>query len=397
MFATLRFVAVLCVSSAVGSSAALAEKIYGPGVTDTEIRLGQTMPYSGPASAYGVIGKAHLAYFEMINAQGGINGRKIRLISVDDGYSPPKTVEQTRRLVEEENVFAMFGSLGTAANTAVQKYLNAKRVPQVLISAAGMKWNDPKNYPWTLSFAPNQMAENRPMVAYLLKARPQAKIAVLYQNDDFGKDYLRTLKGLLPSDGPMIIAEQSYEATDPTVDSQIVALKSSGADTLFYYTSPKFGALALRKTYDIGWKPLQFINGPSSSIGAVLKPAGPEKAVGLLTAGFLKDGSDPRWQDDPGTREWRAWMRQYLPEVDPSDTIGVYGYTSAQAMVQVLRQCGDNLTRENLMKQAASLTEPQLPMLLPGVKVITTATDYEATRYMQLHRFDGARWVPLGE
>ncbi len=400
MQASNRRSALLAVLAALllASTTASADKKYGPGASDTEIVLGQTMPYSGPGSAFGTIGKANLAYFEMLNAQGGVNGRKVRLVSLDDSYSPPKTLEQTRRLVEVDNVLAMFGSLGTATNTAVHKYLNAKHVPQLLIAAAALKWNDPKNFPWTMGLPANQYAENRPMVAYLLKHRPQAKIAVLYQNDDFGKDYVRTLKELLAErGGPAIVAEQSYEATDPTVDSQLVALKASGADALFYFTSPKFGAMALRKTYELGWKPLQFINNPSSSVGAVLKPAGTEKAVGLLTPGWVKDPTDPRWQNDPGTREWGAWQQRYLKEVDPSDYFAVYGYTAAQVMAHILRQCGDDLTRENVMRQAANLGNVPATMLLPGVQIRTTPTDYETIRQTRLQQFDGTRWILLPE
>jgi branched-chain amino acid transport system substrate-binding protein len=385
-------VAVIC------GHALSAEKKYGPGVTDTEIKLGQTMPYSGPASAYSAIGKAELAYFEMINQRGGVNGRKIRLISLDDGYSPPKTVEQVRKLVEEEEVLAIFSPLGTPPNTAIHKYLNAKKVPQVLLHSSAIKWNDPANFPWTMAWAPNSHTETQIYGKYLLDKRPNAKVAALYQNDDYGKDLLKGLREALGARADqMIVATASYEVTDPTIDSQIVSLQASGADTYFNFATPKFAAQAIRKVYDIGWRPLQFVAFPASSVGAVLTPAGPEKAVGIITGGFVKDPADPRWKSDQAFQEWLAWMKRYYPDGDVTDQLNVWGYLTAQVMVQILIQCGDDLTRENLMRQATSLKNLELPMHLPGIRLNTSPTDYRLIRQMQLMRFDGKKWVLFGE
>jgi branched-chain amino acid transport system substrate-binding protein len=385
-------VAVIC------GHALSAEKKYGPGVTDTEIKLGQTMPYSGPASAYSAIGKAELAYFEMINQRGGVNGRKMRLISLDDGYSPPKTVEQVRKLVEEEEVLAIFSPLGTPPNTAIHKYLNAKKVPQVLLHSSAIKWNDPANFPWTMAWAPNSHTETQIYGKYLLDKRPNAKVAALYQNDDYGKDLLKGLREALGARADqMIVATASYEVTDPTIDSQIVSLQASGADTYFNFATPKFAAQAIRKVYDIGWRPLQFVAFPASSVGAVLTPAGPEKAVGIITGGFVKDPADPRWKSDQAFQEWLAWMKRYYPDGDVTDQLNVWGYLTAQVMVQILIQCGDDLTRENLMRQATSLKNLELPMHLPGIRLNTSPTDYRLIRQMQLMRFDGKKWVLFGE
>ncbi|HEX4987105.1 MAG TPA: ABC transporter substrate-binding protein [Burkholderiales bacterium] len=374
-----------------------AAKSYGPGVSDTEIRIGQTMPYSGPLSAFGTIGRAQAAYFEMLNARGGINGRRIRLVSLDDGYSPPKTVEQTRRLVESEEVLLLFSSFGTPPNTAAMKYLNAKRVPQLFIAATGMKWGDPRNFPWTMAFLPSQKSGTAGYARYLLKERPQAKIGVLYQNDDFGKDYLQALKDHLGARAArMIVAEASYESTDPTVDSQVVTLKDAGADTFFSFTSPKFTAQAIRKAWDIGWKPLYFIPYSASSVAAVMVPAGLQKSVGIISSAYVKDPSDPQWKADPATRQWAAWMKQYFPDGDTADIFNVYAYTNAQLLVQVLKACGDDLTRENVMRQAASLKNVELPMLLPGIRLNTGATDFDPVKQLQLMRFDGTQWVRFG-
>ena len=375
-----------------------AEKKYGLGVTDTVIKLGQTMPYSGPASAYGPIGKAELAYFEMINQRGGVNGRKIRLITLDDGYNPARTVEQVRKLVEEDEVMAIFSPLGTAPNTAIHKYLNAKKVPQLLLHSSANKWNDPAGFPWSMSWPPNSHTETQIFGKFLLEQRPNAKVAALYQNDDYGKDLLKGLREALGAKADqMIIATASYEVTDPTVDSQIVSLQASGADTFFNFSTPKFAAQAIRKVYDIGWRPLEFVPYPASSVGAVLTPAGPEKAVGIITGGFVKDPADPRWKSDPAFQEWLAWMKKYHPDGDVTDQLNVWGYLTGQLMVHLLTQCGDDLTRENLLRHATSVKNLELPMHLPGIKLNASPTDYRLIRQMQLMRFDGKKWVLFGE
>ena len=375
-----------------------AGEMYGPGVTDSEIKIGQTMPYSGPLSAFGTIGKAQAAYFDMVNAQGGVNGRRIKLISLDDGYSPPKTIEQTRKLVESDEVLLLFSSFGTPPNTAAMKYLNAKKVPQLFIAATGMKWGDSHNFPWTMAFLPSQKTGTAGYVRYLLKNRPDAKIGVLYQNDDFGKDYVKALRDHLGDQaGSMIVAETSYESTDPSVDSQIATLKGSGADTFFSFTSPKFSAQAIRKAYDIGWKPLYFIPYSATSVSAVLHPAGLEKSVGVISSAYVKDPTDPQWKSDAATKEWVTWMKKYYPDGDVAEIYNVYAYTNAQLLIQVLKQCGDELTRENVMKQAANLRNFELPMLLPGVRINTSATDYDPIKQLQLMRFDGKQWVRFGE
>jgi len=380
------------------TSPAFADKRYGPGVTDTEITIGQTMPYSGPASSYGTVGKAETAYFAKVNAEGGINGRKITLLSVDDGYSPPRAVEQVRRLVEQEQVLLLFSSLGTPTNAAVQKYLNAKKVPQLFCATGGSEFGDPQHFPWTMGWRPNYRSEARVYAKYILKARPNARIGVLYQNDDLGKDYVRGLHEGLGDKGPsMIVSEVSYEVTDPTVDSQIVTLQASGADTFLNFSTPKAAAQAIRKVYDLGWRPLHLVTNVGSSVATVLKTAGLEKSVGLLTAAFLKDPTDKQWQDDPGYRDWLAWMKKYYPEGDVTDFYNVYGYGLAQTLVHVLKQSGDDLTRENVMRQAGSLKNLALPMLLPGVKVNTSATDYYPIKQMWMQRFDGKQWVLFGE
>ena len=362
--------------SAVGVPA-VAQKQYGPGVTDTEIKLGQTMPYSGPASAYGTIGKAHQAFFKMINEKGGINGRKVNLISLDDGYSPPKTVEMVRRLVEQEQVFALFNTLGTPCNSAIHKYVNAKKVPHLLLSTGATKWGDPKHFPWTMGFNLSYQSEGAIYAKYIIQNKPDAKIGILYQNDDYGKDLLKGVEdGLGKAHAKMVVAKASYEVTDPTVDSQILTLQGSGADTFINITTPKFGAQAVRKAFDSGWKPLHIINNVSASVGSVLKPAGLDKATGLLTLAYYKDPTDPQWKDDPGMAEWRAFMDKYYPEGDQKDAGNLYAYISAQTMVQILEQCGDNLTRENLMKQAANLKDFKLALLLPGMAINTSATDF---------------------
>jgi len=397
-FAIARLVFVLAIAFAVGTDVALAEKRYGPGVTDTEIRIGQTMPYSGPASSYGTAGKAEAAYFAKINAEGGVNGRKITLISLDDGYSPPRTVEQVRRLVEQEEVLLIFSMLGTPTSAAVQKYLNAKKVPQLFCASGASEFGDPQHFPWTMGWRPNYRSEARVYAKYILKVRPDAKIGVLYQNDDLGRDYLKGLhEGLGEKAASMIVSEVSYEVTDPTVDSQIVTLQGSGANTLLNFSTPKAAAQAIRKAYDLGWKPLHLLSNVGSSVASVLKPAGLEKSVGLLTAAFLKDPTDKQWLNDPAYRDWMAWMKQYYPEGDTTDLYNVYGYGLAQTLVHVLKQSGDDLTRDNVMRQASSLKNLALPMALPGVKLNTSPTDYYPIEQMWMQKFDGKQWVLVGD
>lgn len=379
------------------ASPALAQKKYGPGVTDTEIKLGQTMPYSGPASAYGAIGKAELAYFKMINEQGGIHGRKVNLLSLDDGYSPPRTVEQTRKLVEEEKVLALFQSLGTPTNTAIHKYANAKKVPHLFLSTGATKWGDPKGFPWTLGFQPSYQVEARIYAKHILKEKPAGKIGVLYQNDDYGKDYLKGFKDGLGAKANLIVAEVSYEVTDPTVDSQIVTLKGSGADVLFTIATPKFAAQAIRKVADLGWKPQHYLNNVASSVGAVLTPAGLDKSVGLITALYMKDPTDPQWSKDAGMQRWRDFMAKYMAGADANDFNYVYGYGAAQLMTLVLGNCGDDLSRENLMKQATSLKDITTDVLLPGIRYNTGPDDFFLVEQLQLARFDGKRWVLFGD
>ena len=376
-----------------------AEKIYAPGVTDTEIKIGQTMPYSGPASALGTAGRAHAAYLNMVNDRGGINGRKVTLVRLDDAYSPPKTFEQTRKLVEDEGVALIFGSLGTAPNMAIHKYLNARKVPHLFISSLSSRWDDPAHFPWTMmAQRPSFDSEARSYARYILRTRPNAKIGVLYQNDEQGKDYLRGLhEELGRRAAASIVSEQSYELSDSTVDSQIVALKASGADVLLSFSTPKFGAQAIRKVFDIDWKPLHIVAFTASGIKAVLLPAGAEKSIGLVSSSVTKDPTDPQWKEDPALRDYLAWIKKYYPEGDPDDWGNVVGYTNAQTLVHVLTQCGDNLSRENIMRQAANIANLELPMLLPGIRVNTSPTDYQAVKQVQLVRFDGKRWVRFGE
>ncbi len=376
----------------------LAHAADAPGVTKTEIKIGQTMPYSGPASAYAAIGKAEQAYFKMVNEHGGVNGRQINIESADDGYSPPKTVEETRRLVEREDVAFMFNSLGTATQSAVQKYMNGKKTPQLFVSSGADKWGDYAQFPWTMGWQPSYRTEAQIYAKYILANKPGAKVAVLWQNDDFGKDYLAGLRDVFGSKyDSLVIRAESYETTDPTMDQQIVTLQGSGADTLEIAATPKFAAQAIRKVFDLGWKPLEFVTNVSASIGAVLTPAGPEKAVGLITAAYVKDGTDPRFADDPGMKEWRAFMAQYMPGADLSDANYPYAYAVSQTLVQVLKQCGDDLSRENIMKQAASLKDLEPATLLPGIKISTSATNYHPIRQMQLTKFNGKNWDLFGE
>jgi ABC-type branched-subunit amino acid transport system substrate-binding protein len=386
----------LCVL--LGAAPALAQKKYGPGASDTEIKIGSTNPYSGPASAYGTIGRAESAYFKMINEQGGVNGRKITFISLDDGYSPPRTVEQVRKLVEEEQVLFLAGTLGTPTNTAIHKYINAKKVPHIFVNTGATKWGDPKNFPWTMGFNLSYQAEGRIYARYLLDTKPDAKVAILFQNDDYGKDYVKGLKdGLGDKAAKMIVAEVSYEVTDPTIDSQVVTLKASGADTFYNVTTPKFAAQAIRKAHDIGWKPLHILNNVSFSVGSVLTPAGLDKSVGLITALYTKDPADPQWKNDPGMTEYAAWFRKYYPEGDINDAFNVAGYLIAQGVVQVLKQCGDDLSRESVMRQMANIKDLQMSMMLPGIKWGTSAEDFFLIESAQLARFDGKEWKTFGK
>jgi branched-chain amino acid transport system substrate-binding protein len=394
----MRVLALLSLALVVLAVPAQAQKKYGPGASDTEIKIGQTMPYSGPASAYGTIGKASAAYFHMVNEQGGINGRKINFISLDDGYSPPRTVEQTRKLIEEDQVLFLFGSLGTPTNSAIHKYVNAKGVPHVFVNTGATKWGDPKNFPWTIGWNLSYQNEAHIYAKYILDTKPSAKIAVLYQNDDYGKDYLKGLKdGLGDKAAKLIIAEASYEVTDTTIDSQIVSLQASGADTFVDITTPKFAAQAIRKVYDIGWKPLHIINNVSASVGAVLTPAGLDKSIGMITASFYKDPVDPQWKSDPAMQEYMAWMKKYYPDGNAADVFNLVGYVQAEVMARVLKQCGDNLSRENVMKQVTSIKGLQPSLLLPGVTLDTSADDYFLIQQAQLSRFDGKEWKLFGK
>ncbi len=380
------------------SNPSFAQKKYDTGATDTEIKIGNIMPYSGPASAYGVIGKTEEAYFRKINAEGGINGRKITFISYDDAYSPPKTVEQARKLVESDEVLMIFNSLGTPPNSAIQKYMNQKKVPQLFVATGATKWNDPKEFPWTMGWQPNYQSETQIYAKYILKNEPDAKIAVLYQNDDYGKDYLKGFKdGLGAKASSMIVAEESYEVSEPTIDSHIVKLRSTGADVFMNITTPKFAAQAIKKNAEIEWKPLHFLNNVSASIGSVIQPAGPENAQGIISSAYLKDPTDPQWKNDKGMMAWNAFLDKYYPEANRADASVMYAYTVAQGLVHVLKACGDDLTRENIMKQAASIKDLELEGLLPGIKVNTSATDFAPISQVQLERFKGTTWELFGE
>jgi branched-chain amino acid transport system substrate-binding protein len=391
------FSAALAVLAAT-SSGALAQKKYDTGATDTEIKIGNIMPYSGPASAYGVIGKTEQAYFNKVNAEGGINGRKINFISYDDGYSPPKTVEQARKLVESDEVLIVFNPLGTPPNSAIQKYMNSKKVPQLFVATGATKWNDPKDFPWTMGWQPNYQSESRIYAKYILKEKPNAKIAILYQNDDYGKDYVKGLKdGLGAKAASMIVAEESYETTEPTIDSHIVKLKSTGADVFFNVTTPKFAAQAIKKIAEIEWKQLHLLNNVSASIGSVIQPAGPQNAQGIISSTYLKDPTDPQWKNDAGMKAWNEFLDKYYPEANRADASVMYAYTVAQGLVHVLKACGDNLTRENIMKQAASIKGLELGGLVPGIKVNTSATNFAPISQLQLMKFNGDKWDLFGE
>ncbi|MBN9090918.1 MAG: ABC transporter substrate-binding protein [Reyranella sp.] len=387
-----------CVAFAFSVSLAYAQKKYDPGASDTEIKLGQTMPYSGPLSGFITLAKAELAYFDMINAQAGVNGRKIRMISLDDGFSPPKTVEQTRKLVEEDQVLAISGSLGTATNAAVQKYLNQKKVPQLFLATGAARWNDPKNFPYTMTLTPIYTAEASIYAAYVMKEVKDPKVAVLYQNDDFGKDFLKGFgERLGPKAKDIVVRAVSYEVTDATVDSQIIDLASTKANVFLNITTPKFAVQAIRKAHDLGWKPMQFIDNPAASIGIVMRPAGVEASKGIVSAAFVKDPTDPQYKEDPEFQAWVTWMKKYYPAGSLEDPQNVVGYVQAQAIVQVLKQCGDLLTRENVMKQAANLRDFHPAMLLKGINMTTAPDDYQPMEEMLLQRFNGERFEVFGE
>jgi branched-chain amino acid transport system substrate-binding protein len=382
---------------ALSASSAYAQKKYDTGATDTEIKIGQTVPFSGPASAYSSIGKAQAAYFKMINEQGGINGRKINLIQYDDAYSPPKAVEQVRKLVESDEVLLTFQIVGTPSNAAVQKYLNAKKVPQLFAATGASKFTDPKNFPWTLGFNPNYQTEGRIYGQYILKNHPDAKIGILYQNDDLGRDYLTGIKaGLGDKAAKMIVAEASYEVTDPTIDSQVLKIKDAGADLFFNASTPKQAAQAIKKIGELGWHPIQIVDINATSVGAVLQPAGLEASKGLISTNYGKDPSDPQWKDDPGMKHYLDFMAKYYPDGDKNSNFNTYGYSTAQLMAHVLKQCGDDLTRENVMKQATNLKNVEFDLALPGMKANTTENDYRVNKQMQMMKFNGERWELFG-
>jgi ABC-type branched-subunit amino acid transport system substrate-binding protein len=383
---------------AASGSGALAQKKYDTGATDTEIKIGNIMPYSGPASAYGVIGKTEAAYFKKINDAGGINGRKINFITYDDGYSPPKTVEQARKLVESDEVLLVFNALGTPPNSAIHKYMNSKKVPQLFVATGATKWNDPKEFPWTMGWQPSYQSETQIYAKYLLKEKPNAKIGVLYQNDDYGKDYLKGLKdGLGAKAASMIIAEESFETSEPTIDNHIVKLKASGADVFIDIATPKFAAQAIKKVAEVDWKALHFLNNVSASVGSVIKPAGYDNSQGIISAAYLKDASDPQWDNDPGMKKFYEFMAKDYPEGNKIDGSTVVAYGVAQTLVEVLTKCGDDLTRENIMKQAANLKDFRTEVLLPGIKINTSPTDFAPISQLQLMKFKGEKWELFGD
>ncbi|MET4044043.1 ABC transporter substrate-binding protein [Bradyrhizobium sp. RT6a] len=379
------------------SGPALAQKKYDAGASDTEIKIGNIMPYSGPASAYAAIGKAEEAYFNKINAEGGIGGRKIKFISYDDGYSPPKTVEQARKLVESDGVLLIFGSLGTSTNGAIRKYMNEKKVPQLFVASGASKWNDPKQYPWTMGWQPSYASEARIYAKYIMKEKPDGKIGVLYQNDDFGKDYLKGLKEGLGPKASMIVLEDGYDTSEPAIDEHVVKLKASGADIFVSITTPKFAAQAIKKAAEIGWHPVHIISNVSASVGGVLEPAGLEISQGVLSASYTKDGSDPQWNADDGMKKFYNFLAKYDPKANKLDAGVVFGYAAAQTMVKVLQMCGDDLTRENVMKQAASLKDFEPDTLLPGIKINTAADNFAPIEQLQMMRFKGRKWELFGD
>ncbi|MBR0691886.1 ABC transporter substrate-binding protein [Bradyrhizobium lablabi] len=388
-------VALALIATSCGT--AEAQKKYDSGASDTQIKIGNIMPYSGPASAYGAIGKTLAAYFKMINAQGGIRGRKITFISYDDAYSPPKTVEQARRLVEGDEVLLLFNTLGTATNSAIQKYMNTEKVPQLFVASGASKWNDPENFPWTMGWQPSYQDEAHIYAKYLIREKPGAKVAVLYQNDDFGKDYLKGLKDGFGDKASMIVAEESYETSEPSIDNHVVALKAAGADTFVSITTPKFAAQAIKKIAEIGWTPLQIISNVSTSVGGVMQPAGFENSQGILSAAYAKDGADPQWEKDPGMQRFLTFLQNYYPEGNRLDSSVIFGYGAAQTMMKVLEMCGDDLTRANVMRQAASLKDFVPDTLLPGITINTSPTDFAPIEQLQLMRFKGEKWELFGD
>jgi len=396
-FGVLVSISVICGAGLLARSAA-ADPQYGPGTSATEIAIGNIVPYSGPLAVVSTIGKTQAAFFRMLNEQGGINGRKIKFISYDDAYSPPKTVEQARRLVEGDEVSMIFASVGTATNAAIMPYLNAKHVPQLFLSSGNSKFNDPQRFPWTMAWFPQSEMEGRLYGKYILETNPAARIAVLYQKDDFGKDMLKGLKEGLGPKADMIVAEAGYDPTDPTVDSQIATLKLSGADAFMNFATPRTAAQAIRRIVEMGWKPsINVLAFASISVGGVLKPAGLENSIGVVSSNFMKDPTDPAWDDDPGVRKWRKFMADYYPEADMSNAFFTsYGYSVAQSLVQVLKQCGDNLTRDNIMEQARNLRNAEYDLVLPGIAVTSSPTDYSPVKQMKMMRFDGARWRYFG-
>jgi branched-chain amino acid transport system substrate-binding protein len=385
------------IAFAATSSGALAQKRYDTGATDAEIKVGNIMPYSGPASAYGVIGKTEEAYFKMVNDQGGINGRKISFISYDDGYSPPKAVEQARKLVESDEVLLVFNPLGTPSNSAIQKYLNGKKVPQLFVATGATKWNEPKEFPWTMGWQPSYQSEGQIYAKFLLKEKPDAKIAVLYQNDDFGKDYLKGIRDGLGARASMIIAEESYEVSEPTVESHIVKLKSQNPDVVISITTPKFAAQTIKKIAELDWKPLQIVVNVAASVGSVMKPAGLEASQDVLSAAYAKDGADSKWDNDPGMMKWVAFLDKYMPGANKTDANVVYGYGVAQTLEKTLQMCGDDLTRANVMKQAAGLKDFAPDTLLPGVRINTSPTNFAPISQLQMQRFKGEKWEQFGD
>jgi len=382
---------------AASSTTAFAQKKYDTGASDTEIKLGNIVPYSGPASAYGAVGKAQAGYFKMINDKGGINGRKITFISYDDAYSPPKAVEQTRKLVESDEVLLMFSALGTPSNTAIHKYMNAKKVPQLFLATGATKWNDPKHFPWTMGYLPSYQSEGRIYSQYLMKEKPGAKVGVLYQNDDFGKDYLKGLRDGFGDKASSIVIEDSYELTEPTVDSHIVKIKAANPDVVVIFATPKFAAQTIKKIAELGWKPTMIVPGVSVSVGQVLRPAGIENAQGVISAHYAKDATDPQWKDDPDMIAYKEFLAKYVPDGNPADSSLMSGYNIAETMAILLKQCGDDLTRANVMKQAANLKDIQQSTLLPGVKVNTSPTDFAPIDQMQMMKFEGESWKLFGE
>jgi branched-chain amino acid transport system substrate-binding protein len=389
---------LICALLLIGLSAgSAAEKKYGPGATDTEIKLGQTVPYSGPASAFSSYGRLMTGYFEMVNASGGINGRKITLISLDNAFSPPKALEQTRKLVEDSGVLADVGTVGTTPNVAIQKYLNQAKVPHIFISAGGRRFADPQNFPWSVPMYPGFEMEGKTFGQYILKNKPDAKIGVLYQNDDYGKDFLTGLKAAIAEGKTKIVAEVAYELTDPTIDSQIVRLKDSGADVLLYFSTPKFTAQGLRKVKEMSWTPLQFLASPTNSVKTVLEPAGFENAQGIITTQFTKQAGDPKWVDDPEVKEYVEFMKKWVPNDNPGDFVALSGYIIAQGIAEALKQCGDDLTRENLLKQATSMRGKHFKMMLPGIQLNTSPDDYAPYQSLRMATFEGSSWTLIDE